>query len=538
MAIQVGGTQVISNSQGLTNISSIDSTTAAAIGAGGVGGTDLTFTASSNISKGQPIAISTSGQAEPVRLTNCSTKVQFTASGFTAFISNVGQILHIANISDENVYMLMGHNSYTNYIAFIIMQDDGTYTYKGSYSIGGYSGGNYERAYDAATDGQGNWAVCYGHYHGSSGTHYKRIVTFSTDSSYNVSNIGSSGVIDGDNYNFNWRVASYDTNRFCLVYRSNQSTNGYLKWQTFYRNGSSYGGLNSGTLGSTGGKAVVHNAVGHIDPLVNTNQMVITGNAEAGNTTFGKSGSSGATGWATVLTFSSNTPSIGTVYKTNTQNLTANGNNPENNYNHRRFFNTYLPSFRSANRNDGTLWQKTSSSSTVLTEGVSYGGDSGNTLPYDIYNFDLGYAGNTLYAVQSGKMHLWNLLPAEYTIEDGDFFGTETTVGTPPTTNGVCAHENSNGKLHVINVSNTSIIYHIITLGNVTGLYGVAKAAATSGNSVGMAVQGQIVDGYSGLTIGKGVGFNNDGTAIVSSGAPRVGVAVATDKILVDTIGI
>ena len=31
MAIQVGGTQVISNSQGLTNIASVDSTTAASI---------------------------------------------------------------------------------------------------------------------------------------------------------------------------------------------------------------------------------------------------------------------------------------------------------------------------------------------------------------------------------------------------------------------------------------------------------------------------------------------------------------------------
>ena len=38
MAIQVGGTQVISNSQGLTNIASVDSTTAASITAAGVGG--------------------------------------------------------------------------------------------------------------------------------------------------------------------------------------------------------------------------------------------------------------------------------------------------------------------------------------------------------------------------------------------------------------------------------------------------------------------------------------------------------------------
>ena len=45
MAIQVSGTQVIGNSRELTNIASIDATTAAAIGAAGVGGSP-TFLAS------------------------------------------------------------------------------------------------------------------------------------------------------------------------------------------------------------------------------------------------------------------------------------------------------------------------------------------------------------------------------------------------------------------------------------------------------------------------------------------------------------
>jgi len=38
MAIQISGTQVISNSRGLTNIASVDATTVAALGAAGVGG--------------------------------------------------------------------------------------------------------------------------------------------------------------------------------------------------------------------------------------------------------------------------------------------------------------------------------------------------------------------------------------------------------------------------------------------------------------------------------------------------------------------
>ena len=43
MAIQVSGTQVISNSRGLTNIASVDATTAASITAAGVGGGGLAF---------------------------------------------------------------------------------------------------------------------------------------------------------------------------------------------------------------------------------------------------------------------------------------------------------------------------------------------------------------------------------------------------------------------------------------------------------------------------------------------------------------
>ena len=38
MAIQVNGTEVISNSRALNNITSVDATTAAAVGAAGVGG--------------------------------------------------------------------------------------------------------------------------------------------------------------------------------------------------------------------------------------------------------------------------------------------------------------------------------------------------------------------------------------------------------------------------------------------------------------------------------------------------------------------
>lgn len=62
MAIQVSGTQVIGNSRELTNIASIDATTAAAIGAAGVGGGGtVDLTADGSISSGDVVGISGSG---------------------------------------------------------------------------------------------------------------------------------------------------------------------------------------------------------------------------------------------------------------------------------------------------------------------------------------------------------------------------------------------------------------------------------------------------------------------------------------------
>ncbi len=70
MAIQVNGTQVIGNSRELTNIASVDATTAAAIGAAGVGGGSNTFTAAQSVSAGVPVGLNSSGQIIPALAAN------------------------------------------------------------------------------------------------------------------------------------------------------------------------------------------------------------------------------------------------------------------------------------------------------------------------------------------------------------------------------------------------------------------------------------------------------------------------------------
>lgn len=61
MAIQVNGTQVIGNSRELTNIASVDATTAAAIGAAGVGGASTRLVNNASVGTGTQFEVSFTG---------------------------------------------------------------------------------------------------------------------------------------------------------------------------------------------------------------------------------------------------------------------------------------------------------------------------------------------------------------------------------------------------------------------------------------------------------------------------------------------
>lgn len=70
MAIQISGTEVISNSRGLNNIASVDATTAASISAAGVGGGGTyTFTADGAIAAGDVVGLNSDGTVKTVSAT-------------------------------------------------------------------------------------------------------------------------------------------------------------------------------------------------------------------------------------------------------------------------------------------------------------------------------------------------------------------------------------------------------------------------------------------------------------------------------------
>ena len=109
MALKVGGTEVISNARALSNIASIDATTAAAIGAGGVGGGGtVDFTASGSLSNGDLVKLNSNGTVSVVA----------GGGAGSATVFETGQALDIGSTFDSNsnkvviAYRDVGNSNY------------------------------------------------------------------------------------------------------------------------------------------------------------------------------------------------------------------------------------------------------------------------------------------------------------------------------------------------------------------------------------------------------------------------------------------
>ena len=115
--LQVGGTDVITNARQLSNIASIDATTAAAITAGGVGGGGaIELTAASALSAGQPVVVNTSGQAAPVTktlgtitITTSGAAIEHGISHAEAYDTYQNKLIWIVKNSASNQYVKWGH---------------------------------------------------------------------------------------------------------------------------------------------------------------------------------------------------------------------------------------------------------------------------------------------------------------------------------------------------------------------------------------------------------------------------------------------
>lgn len=114
MAIQVGGTQVISDTQGLTNIASVDATTAASISAAGVGGGGThTFTASGTIAAGDVVALNSDGTVSTVSETTIAASQSSLSSSSYPFGSAIkGYYNGIAFDDDIDKFLIASSDQY------------------------------------------------------------------------------------------------------------------------------------------------------------------------------------------------------------------------------------------------------------------------------------------------------------------------------------------------------------------------------------------------------------------------------------------
>lgn len=127
MAIQISGTEVISNSRGLNNIASVDATTAASISAAGVGGGGGThsFTADGAISAGDTVILNSDGTVSTPSVVSGTSSDALTSVSWTT--NNKGT--PHANFSST----LWG----TTPVAHTITSDGGYVYVNGSHNISG-----------------------------------------------------------------------------------------------------------------------------------------------------------------------------------------------------------------------------------------------------------------------------------------------------------------------------------------------------------------------------------------------------------------
>ena len=122
MAIQISGTEVISNSRGLNNIASVDATTAASISAAGVGGGGtIDFTADGAISAGDVVALNSDGTVSAVAADASAGGIQDTefysssyqqnCCSFYDTINNVSVHFYRGSVSSVGVYGVVCTNT-------------------------------------------------------------------------------------------------------------------------------------------------------------------------------------------------------------------------------------------------------------------------------------------------------------------------------------------------------------------------------------------------------------------------------------------
>ena len=122
-AIQMGGTEVLNSSRQLSNIASIDATTATAISAAGVGGGGTAdFVASGAISTGEIVSINSDGTVSVAYATGLGNNVNYTSGD----IDGSGRIASVYDTNSNKVVIIYNDTSNNNYLTASVGTVSGT----------------------------------------------------------------------------------------------------------------------------------------------------------------------------------------------------------------------------------------------------------------------------------------------------------------------------------------------------------------------------------------------------------------------------
>ena len=513
--LQVNGTDVITNARALSNITSIDATTAAAIGAGGVGGGGtLSFTATGAISAGQVVGLRSDGTVEVISQSQSSTP---TAEGTTEVSANFYSYLTAVYDSTNNKVVLC-----------YVDQDQSNYVYARAGAISGTSivweseqlvYGSNSLVGAAVYDPDQDRTLLFVKRTASD----DEVYVYGLDSSgTTISSVGQLGNIQS-NSNISSYAAVYDTNAnktIFVIETGGPSTHSYVCTLT---NGNSLDIQNSGSTCSKaeGNQIVAHNSEHNV--LVfdsNENKVVFMYNNSANNNVYASVGTISGTScsWAG-----------------NTSWMSNHWSNPQANFdtNANKFIVLYVNSDGSLRANVGTV----SSGSLSFGTQVTIDSNTASNFP------QLAFDGNTNRFLVVYRVHTSNNGVAAF----ATISGTSITVGSFSTfsTNNYL-YVPSSGKFLVYddNAQKFVIMYRVsdndyqgtVIAGvssNVSNWIGVAAEAISDGASGDITILGGVNENQSSLTINTVYYAQPTGGIGTTSQDYKVGRAISATKILV-----
>jgi len=539
MAIQVNGTTVIDNSRSLTNISSIDATTAAAFTAGGVGGAGFSLTAGEAITAGDSVGLQSDGTvAKAVKpYLNTEHTVTDTFSGTSSM--NNGRN-HIIFDEYSGYCFTTGLSTSSGYgsIQFraVKFNDDGTVTNSSNIVdivTGAYN--DYYHGVDITSDGAGNFGGVVRYTDYSSGSGRVAFFTF-TMSGGTIQNFDQSVYTGSFSYT-NCNVTTYGENKFIATF-TGASDN--INYACFYRSGSSC--IASKTPTPLGTASSSHpckslSLHGHLNPTVANNEAVFVVCANGQHPTFGVGvySNSYCTFAAVTLTIDgTNTATLNTV----TQPFSNQWSSAVFSYVEDYYADpiNLMPMTNEGIFVTGTFtsyfakiaFKKASASSTNITylshvESKNWG--SGTAVYVD-------KASGTMYHSKSISVDVYRLedlnlanLIASIPLSGDYIFRFYSWWGGG---NGTAIVGN-----YVFNKTYLGKVYSG-QFGNVASFLGVAENTVASGGSVDITPLGGVNNSYTGLSIGSVYGIGSTAGSIAAGVTPRLGVSISATEIAVD----